>query len=66
MSHQVELDWVARLRAAGYHVTAATRDDLPPPVHTLPPRGAAAFAGIRHLLGRLFHRRSAGVPYAVP
>jgi hypothetical protein len=44
MPDRAELDWVARLRAAGYHITPATRDDLPPPEHTLPPRRTAAGA----------------------
>ncbi|HEX8907490.1 MAG TPA: hypothetical protein VF771_21775 [Longimicrobiaceae bacterium] len=67
MSNRAELDWVARLRAAGYHVTAATRDELPPPAHTLPPKRTAALRGFRRSLRRLVPRsRNAGVPHAVP
>ena len=60
MPHCAEHDWVARLRAAGYHVTAATRDGLPPPEHTLPPRQAATLRGIRRTLGRLLLARRSG------
>jgi hypothetical protein len=33
-----EADLVARMRAAGFTVRAATRDYLPPPEHTIPPK----------------------------
>jgi len=31
-------DLIARLRARGLVITAATRDTLPPPRHTIPPK----------------------------
>jgi len=63
---RVEPDWISRLREAGYTVTPAIRDGLPPPVHTLPDRRAAAVRGFWRGLRRMFAggREPRRVPHA--
>jgi len=53
MAEQTVPDWIARMRAAGYVVTPATRDTLPDPEHVLPARVGYLrhrVRGIRRLL----------------
>jgi len=62
---RVEPEWIERVRAAGYRVIPATRDDFPEPEYTLPSRRTALLQGIRHHLRRLLPRSGSDrVPHA--
>ena len=58
-----EADLVARMRAAGFTVSAATRDTLPPPRYTIPPkqfffRMRAGLRRLSHAALRIKHRHA--------